>query len=74
MKIKPKCRTHPKADVLILEGTTKFLDIHGYYVREHSETGVLVELDEGNLYCNFDADTEQNLDHEIYFETVNEDE
>lgn len=51
MRIKVECTQHPKSHVLFLEGTVKFLNIVGDYVDEASEQATMLEIDEGNLYC-----------------------
>ena len=51
MKIRIVCQNHPNAEVFLLEGTVKYLNVHGDYVDENSERATTIEVDEYNLYC-----------------------
>lgn len=63
MKIRPVCRVHPEAEVLMLEGTVTCL--HRDPPNEDNCIGV--RIDEANLYCTGDGGT-----HDLRFEVEDE--
>lgn len=66
MRIKAKCRKHPAAFVLFLEGTVAFQNKFGQFVQEETERGTTLSIDEGNLYC----EANDPFSHELYFEIL----
>lgn len=82
MIIKAKCNTHPKAVVLILEGTVTFQNEAKQPVAENSERATRIGLDEHNLYCTYDhtpfdptpdPTPYDSVDHDIVFQVISVD-